>query len=363
LKALSWFCFCLAGLPAALMVWNLFLYRRPPVAAGVRLSVLIPARNEEANIAAAVSCALAQRDVDLDLVVCDDGSTDATSAILASITDPRLRVIRGDGLPSGWSGKQYACWRLAAEARHDVMLFVDADVRLARDACTRIGGFLMTHPELGLASGFPRQITVTWLEQLLLPMIHFLLLSYLPIAAMRRSPSVGLGAGCGQLMAVRRVAYDQAGGHAAIRGSLHDGIKLPRAFRSAGLGTGLFDAAPFATCRMYHTAAEVWSGLTKNATEGMATPRALPVWTALLGCGHVLPLILVFLGGGLPAILALGAGVGTRLVLAVRFRQPLLSALLHPLGVLTTLALQWAALARSKRGLKNDWRGRSYLAE
>jgi Glycosyl transferase family 2 len=359
---LAWFCFFLAVLPSALMVWNLSLYRIPPMTSGARISILIPVRDEEANVAAAVSHALAQRDVDVDLIVLDDGSTDGTSAILATFTDPRLRILRGGLLPAGWSGKQYACWTLAAEARHDLLVFVDADVRLAADACSRVAGFMLARPDIGLASGFPRQITVSWLEQLLLPLIHFLLLSYLPIAAMKRSSSVGLGAGCGQLMVARRAAYDAVGGHAAICRSLHDGIKLPRAFRAAGFETGLFDAAPFAACRMYRSAAEVWSGLMKNATEGMATCRGLPLWTVLLGCGQVLPVVLVLTGGGLPADLALATGIGSRLVLAARFRQPLVTALLHPLGVATILVVQWTALVRAGKGLKNTWRGRSYPA-
>src|SRR3546814_3618215 len=79
---------------------------------------------------------------------------------------------------------------------------------------------------------------------------------------------------CGQLIAVRRAAYERAGGHAAIRSSLHDGLTLPRAFRRCGLRTDLFDATEIASCRMYEGARAVWAGLSKNATEGMSTPRS-----------------------------------------------------------------------------------------
>ena len=108
------------------------------------------------------------------------------------------------------------------------MVFVDADVRLAPDALSRMVGHMQRHPDLGLASGFPAQVTVTWSERLLLPLIHFLLLGFLPIAAMRRHISPGFGAGCGQLFIARAGAYRDAGGHGAIRASLHDGITLPR---------------------------------------------------------------------------------------------------------------------------------------
>ena len=352
-----------AMLPLLLALWNLTLYRRPEPATGCpQISVLIPARNEERNIAAAVEAVLASEGVALELVVLDDASTDRTPEILAAITDHRLKVAAAPALPPGWSGKQHACAALGALARHELMVFVDADVRLAPDALARMAGEMQRRPELGLASGFPRQTVVTWSEQLLLPLIHFLLLGYLPMALMNRSPAASLGAGCGQLFIARRAAYERAGGHTAIRASLHDGIMLPRAFRTAGLMTGLFDATAFATCRMYRNSSEVWEGLTKNATEGMAKPVALPIWTLILGGGEVVPAILMLFSPGLISAAALACGIGLRLLLAWRFRQPVLSAILHPLGVAALMVVQWASLLRAVRGQPSTWRGRAYPA-
>jgi hypothetical protein len=353
----------LAAGPLLLALWNLALYRAPDRATACpSISVLIPARNEERNIAAAVQAVLASEGVALELIVLDDGSTDRTPEILAGIDDRRLRVERAPPLPPGWSGKQHACAALGGFARHDLLVFVDADVRLAPDALSRMAGAMERRPALGMASGFPRQIVVTWSEQLLLPLIHFLLLGYLPMARMNRSAAPALGAGCGQLIICRRAAYARAGGHAAIRASLHDGIMLPRAFRAVGQMTGLFDATGFATCRMYQTSAEVWEGLTKNATEGMAKPVALPIWTLILGGGQVVPAILLAVAPSLWAALALACGIGLRLVLAWRFRQPVSSAILHPLGVAALLVVQWASLLRALRGRPATWRGRAYPA-
>ncbi len=305
---------------------------------------------------------LASEGVELELIVLDDASTDRTPEILRRIDDGRLRVAAAPPLPPGWSGKQHACHVLAGLARHELMVFVDADVRLAPDAVARMAGFMQRH-KVGLASGFPRQVTESWAEVLLLPLIHFLLLGFLPIASMRRSLSPALGAGCGQLFIARREHYWRAGGHAAIRASLHDGITLPRAFRRAGAMTDLFDAGALARCRMYLNAGQVWEGLCKNATEGMAKPAALPIWTAILGGGQVLPALLVLLAPGPVAALALGCGIGLRLVLALRFRQPVVSALLHPLGVLVLLILQWWSLLRALAGVRATWRGRAYTAQ
>ena len=162
---------------------------------------------------------------------------------------------------------------------------------------------------------------------------------------------------------MRRDAYVRTGGHAAIRASLHDGLMLPRAFRRAGSMTRLFDASGFARCRMYANAAQVWEGLCKNATEGMAKPRALPVWTLILGGGQILPAVLMLAAPGWTAGLALLASVGFRLLLAARFRQPWVSALLHPLGIAALLVVQWWSLIRAARGRPATWRGRAYTAQ
>jgi len=369
--ALAMLSLVLALLPLGLAFVNQHLYRPPEESAppGTAVSILIPARDEAATIGAAVAAALANHDVALEVVVLDDHSTDGTAALVEAMarTDPRLRLERAPPLPPGWSGKQHACHALAGLARHPVLLFQDADVRLAPDAVRRIAGFLLAR-DAGLVSGVPRQETGTAAEVLVIPLIHLLLLGYLPMTAMRRRPDPRFAAACGQLIAVRRDAYERAGGHAAIRTSLHDGLTLPRAFRRAGIMTDLFDATDLATCRMYRGWDQVWAGFGKNATEGMATPAALPVWTLLLVGGHVLPWLLLAAAlvapvPGWALLLSAGgaaAGLRLRLMQAVRFRQSLAGALLHPLGVLVLLAIQWSALLRARRGRPALWRGRAY---
>jgi hypothetical protein len=136
---------------------------------------------------------------------------------------------------------------------------------------------------------------------------------------MRRSLHPAYAAGCGQLFVARREDYERAGGHAAARGLLHDGIHLPRVFREAGIATDLFDAAGIASCRMYHNAAEVWSGLTKNAVEGLAAPGKIVPASLLLLAGQVLPFALaaLALAGRIPTA---AAGRGAALPPAARRR-------------------------------------------
>jgi hypothetical protein len=308
--------------------------------------------------------------VTIEVVVLDDHSRDDTADVVREIAsrDPRLRLESAPALPNGWCGKQHACHTLAARATYDLLLFIDADVRLSPDAAARAVAKL-ERTGAALISGFPRQETGASLEALLIPLIHVMLLCYLPIPLMRwRTRMVALGAGCGQFFLARRSAYERAAGHAAIRASLHDGLALPRAFRAKGLATDIFDATDTAVCRMYHGNRACWSGLAKNATEGMASPGGIVVWSVLLLGGHVLPPMLLaqsLFEPTPPLVLALAttATIGVyavRVVGAVRFRQRPLSVLLHPLAVLLLVALQWHALLRKLLGRPAAWKGRVY---
>ena len=357
---IAWLSLLLALLPFSLTIWNLRQFTTPGLAHGLpRISVLLPARNEEKNIGAACAAILASFGVTLELIVLDDSSTDQTLPILQGIADRRLRIATAPPLPPGWSGKQHACHILSSLASYELLVFVDADVRLRPEALSRMAGFMQRN-DCALASGFPRQLVVTSSEQLLLPLIHFLLLGFLPMKLMQARTDPGFGAGCGQLFIARREPYFKAGGHAAIRASLHDGLTLPRAFRNAGFLSLLFDATSLAECRMYDGLPPLWEGLCKNATEGMAKPISLPIWTVLLAGGQILPALLIIFTPSWPAAIALTASIATRLILANRFRQPMISALLQPMGIAALLTIQWFSLLRPLWGGRPTWRGRAY---
>jgi hypothetical protein len=257
---------------------------------------------------------------------------------------------------------------LAGLARHDVLVFMDADVRLEPGGLRRAVGYLRDSGAQ-LVSGFPRQVTCTPLERALLPLIHFVLLGFLPMWRMRRSRHPAYGAGCGQLFVVERGAYEATGGHAAIRSTLHDGLALPRAFRAAGFRTDLFDGTAVARCRMYRSAREVWAGLGKNAHEGLAASApALLGTTLFLLWGQVLPLPLLvaafLLAAPAPivatAALAAALGPAVRAIASRRFRQPREGTLTHPLAIVLLLLVQWQAFTRHRRGAPVSWRNRSY---
>lgn len=381
-----------------LMAWrNAPLFQPPPpLSESARstasvlpaISVLIPARNEESSIAAAVESVLASQGVELELIVLDDHSEDRTAAIVRefAIRDSRVRLETAPPLPPDWCGKQHACYSLARLARHDILTFLDADVRLHPEALARMIAF-QQQSGAELVSGFPRQETGTVLEKLVIPLINWLLISYLPMAAMRSTRKPEFGAGCGQWFLTIRSAYEQVGGHAAVRHSLHDGVTLPRAYRRAGFRTDIADATDLAVCRMYRSAGQVWNGLAKNAREGLGAWPLILIWTVLLAGGQILPLVLLLLGldlmfkgliasrllsdwlapesslGETVTVLALLACLAVWLLrfwTTWRFRASWLGAVLHPVGVAVLLAIQWYATLRVWLGRPVGWKGRAH---
>ncbi len=387
--------FLLAALPCVLYFRNSRVFHRlatVPLTSPANISVLIPARNEATGIVISVKSVLANEGVELEVIVLDDQSTDGTDNIVRELLkqDTRLSLATAPPLPEGWSGKQHACYVLSKLAKYDTFVFLDADVRLQPNALASLKQFQLDS-NAELVSGFPKQETVGFLEQLIIPLINWLLLSYLPFDRMRTDKSPSLGAGCGQWFLTTRTAYETTGGHShpLVKNSFHDGIKLPRAYRQHGFRTDVADATDVATCRMYRTAGQVWNGFAKNAREGIGSPKGIWLWTFLLWAGHILPWMMVVVNffiaanidintmtsGGtglptpasaLPAKFQLAISLVTvvlsllpRIHAAVRFRQSWLGVLLHPLSILGLLVIQWYANIRAWVGKPVGWKGRT----
>lgn len=358
----AWIALALATFPAGMGIANLILVRPPRgrASADMLVSVLIPARNEEAHIAACLEAALASRGVAIEVVVMDDGSTDRTAEIVRAIaaSDSRLRLETAPALPPGWTGKVHACARLAEAARGTHLLFIDADVRLARDAAATMAGHA-ARSGAAMVTGVPRQVIGSLGEALTVPMINFLLFCYLPGGGRAFTRHPAMAAACGQLLLVERRAYEATGGHAGIRGVMHDALALARRMRAAGHATEIVEGAGLATCRMYGGFAESWHGFIKNAREGMATPVGLPVWTVLLAGAHLWPFVLL---PSTVAVLALALAFALRTAVTLRVREPWWTIPLHPATVAVALAIQWTALLRGMLGRPAGWKGRAYPA-
>jgi hypothetical protein len=369
-----WTALALAALPTAMIVCNLVIFRavapatRSSVAATLveKISVLIPARDEQRNIRTAVESALASDHPNFEVIVLDDASGDATASIVEGLArdDPRLSLIRGLPLPGGLCGKPYACAQLADAADGDVLIFVDADVRLSPDAIRRLALELeLDRGGASMLSGVPLQLTQSAGEKLIVPLIHFVLLGYLPLAAMRASTLPALGAACGQLVAVSRTEYFRTGGHRSIPTSMHDGLALARQFRRNGLRTDVADVTDIAVCRMYQDWRGVLGGFAKNAHEGLGSRLGILPWSLLLLGGQSLPLfVLPWLrepSQVLPAAAGVVLAYGGRALIAWRFERSWLGAALHPAGIAMLVAIQWYALLRRVCGKPIPWKNRA----
>lgn len=338
------------------------------------ITVCVPARNEEANLEACVRSILASTERAIEVLVYDDQSTDDTPNILARLiaSDPRVRAAAVTPLPAGWNGKQHACWRMSEQARGRWLCFSDADVRFEPTCLAGALAFAEAQ-KADMVSTFPRQITGSLAEKLAVPMIFFILFSYLPMPRMRTTRDPAASAACGQFILVSRAAYDKAGGHQAFKNSMHDGVKMPREVRKAGFHTDLFDGTHLLSVRMYRGLAQTWRGFAKNAFEGLGSVGLLLFITVVHLLAHVLPWVIVpwaLLGKLAPgsfqaptdlaalfAVSCVAMAVLQRFLLARRFEQGVTPVLLHPLGVLMMTAIQWHSLYLALTG-QRAWRGR-----
>lgn len=359
-------CFCLALIPFVVYVRNSAALSAPELSEErPSISVLIPARDEAGNIGAALKSVLAGGYPALEIIVLDDHSTDETAAIVRELAaqHPQIRLISGAPLPEGWCGKNFALSQLATAASHDWLLFMDADVRLHREALQRLAS-CATPDSPALTSGVPRQVTRGFFEQLMIPLIHFVLLGFLPMQRMRRTTDPSACAAIGQLLLCRRESYLAAGGHEAVAGKIHDGMALARQFRRCGLRTDLIDATPIASCRMYASPREVWRGLVKNTHEGLGAPALILPVTLLLAGGQIAPFVLRALHPvdspvSAWAALSIFLAYAPRAMAAIRFRQSWLGVLLHPVGIFLLLIIQWEGLFRHLLKRPVPWRGRT----
>jgi chlorobactene glucosyltransferase len=338
-----------------------------------RVSLLVPARNEARSIEGCVRGLLAQDYPALEVIILDDESTDDTGEILKRLTteDARLRVIHGQPLPPGWLGKNWACQQLSQAASGEYLLFTDADTchdpLMLHDS---IAAALATNADL--LSGMPHQEVKTWSEQLLVPILAWSFMAFIPIALAERVRAAFLSVSIGQFLLFRRSAYDQIQGHESVRDKVVEDFELARKIKKAGLQWRFVDATPRIHCRMYHNFREVFNGLSKNlyVVFGNIFFFAL-AWTALVISflepqlilllalvGVVLPIKLVLL-----SVLAIGQAILLWGLTDLRFGFPIKQAALYPVTIVLSVLIGLRSMFAHtfKRGV--TWKGRSVVAK
>jgi hypothetical protein len=267
-----------------------------------------------------------------------------------------VKVLTGEPLPPGWLGKPHACAQLAAAATGSVLVFIDADVRLAPHAVAAAVS-LLRGSGLDLVSPYPRQIAESMAERLMQPLLQWSWLTTLPLRWAERSHRPSSAAANGQFLVVDAACYRRVGGHTAIRSEVLDDVALLRAVIRAGGAGGMVDGTQLAVCRMYQDWASVRDGYSKSLWAAFGSPAGALAVTSGLSLCYVLP-PLAALGGSPVGLVGYVAAVAGRYVVAERTGgRSVPDAVFHPLSVLTLCWLTARSWRHHRRGTLT-WKGR-----
>jgi chlorobactene glucosyltransferase len=359
----------LAGVPVS---------TRDPGRTAPRVAVIVPARNEAANIGPCVESLSAQeypRDR-LTLIVVDDDSTDETAAIVAALArhDGRISPLRAPALPPGWKGKVHACCAGAAAAPQDAewLCFLDADMRAAPRAIASAVE-AASDRKLDLLTLAPRHELKSFAERLMLPCGLYLLGFYQDLEKVQAPQSDEVVA-TGQFMLLRRAAYEAVGGHAPVRDAICEDVELALLMKRRGYRVLLMDGNLLLSTRMYTGWSTLWPGFAKNLIQLLGGPGrtllAAPIIVALAWVAVCLPLedLASVLHGvsGAPLALALAA-LGSAALFglhvggAAHFRIPWWYGILFPLGY-TAGAVMALDSVRWRITRRVHWKGRVYTS-
>ena len=344
-----------------------------PVAGGELVSVIVPARNEAATIRTLLSCLLATRYHPVEIVVVDDRSTDDTAAVVSTVSDPRLRLIRGDELPQGWYGKPWACYQGFRAAQGSLLLFTDADTHHHPELLGRAVGAL-SQEGAGLVTVSPRQRCVTFWERVVMPQIWFLLaLRYHPPAVNRGRQEREVIAN-GQFILTTRQAYEAAGTHKVVSHEVAEDLALAQAYLRRGLKLHFAFAERLMETRMYQNLAQLIEGWSKNIYLGgrrsfpgqpllqALVPLMLTVAMLFWLAPPILLLCSTFIGGLRDvtgaAITASAASTLFWMLMCRQMQIPAIYGAGYPLGALMALYIVARSTWRGSRRV--EWRGRVY---
>ena len=339
----------------------------PSTVALGRVSVVIAARNEEADIGPTLDTLLAQDYPDLEVVVVDGGSTDGTRDAVRA-RGPRVRVLDEPPLPAGWVGKSWACWTGANATSGPWLLFLDADVR-THPAAVRTVLEWAGRERADLATIGLRVEMVGFWERLVLPLfIQRVLMFYRPPHMDR--PGRRAAMANGQFWLTRRAAYDAVGGHAAVRSHLVEDVAIACRYRDAGLRLRFAWTPTLGRTRMYRDRHEMFEGLLKN-NHGIefSAARQVGLVASLVGL-FLLPLGLLPLGLLTGSLVLTGLGAflyvalfGKHVAFARAVDAPAVYGLLYPVAVGWYIVLTATSLARGLRHRPVTWKGRTYSIE
>jgi len=326
------------------------------------VSVIIPARNEEAVIAACVSSLAGQPEI-AEIIVVNDQSTDGTADVVRGMMEkiPHLRLLETDGLPDGWVGKNHALWVGVQNVKSPWLLFTDADAEHEKDSVSRALQ-LAQGKGAALVSFSPEQTTETWYEKSLIPFVYLRLAQVYSFEKVN-DPKSPIAAANGQFLMMRRNVYDAIGGHSGVAGEVLEDVALAMRAKAAGHRIWFGSGKGIVHVRMYRSFQAMWQGWKKNLYRLMGgTPwvvfREIELstpWVALLAVlvGLKFPILLFV---GVLVLILRQASYGLDLA---RNQYPFSFIFYYMPAVALYVAVLWASYRSHVNG-RIDWKGRKY---
>jgi chlorobactene glucosyltransferase len=339
--------YLILGILLSITLLNAFLGPRlkagPDEHSNPKVSVLVPARDEERHIKDCLASLQKQNYQNLEIIVLDDNSHDQTLTIAKSFSqlDPRIKVYSGKPLPEGWTGKNWACHQLSELANGDIFIFTDADNRHEANAIIKTVAWI-EHFKLDLISAFPQQITKTLFEKLTVPTVDLFLYSFLPLWFTYLLPQPSLAAANGQWIAFRKKSYQQMGGHEKVKNQIVEDVELSRMAKKNKFKILTCSGSGIIYGHMYQSFKEVWLGFTKNLYGLVSHKIYIFVFIQLLLFTiFLLPYLLLFTSNWLSySLLAIIIGLAIRIALIFGFKHPpLVSIILHPISIFMTMII------------------------
>ena len=351
------------------VMWLRLNSRKPRLRRGRKVSVLVPARDEERTISACIDSLLDQSYANYEVIVLDDQSTDGTGEIIAGYQERfpgRVRAVRGEPLPdAGWTGKPHAMQQLAGHASGEYLMFTDADTVHGRESIAWAVTNLECH-RADCVSGYVFQEMNTLGELFIVPATYIMSAMLLPLWLITALPAPALSFAIGQLLMFRRSAFEAIGGYSRVRGQISDDLAIARELKKAGFREIFLDIRRHIRCRMYDGYRASFNGLSKNIYD-IAHHRSILFAAAvtLLVTFVVLPLAL------LPIQILTGAAGAERTIFCVAsfllawaialYDRGLQwwAPLLYPVLFIHLLYMAWWSFAHVLSGQGVKWKGRT----
>ncbi len=338
------------------------------------ISILIPARDEEANIANCLESLRKQDYPNYEILVLNDGSMDNTPDIVNRIAavDERVKIYNGEPLPKGWAGKPFACYQLAKKARGAWLLFVDADTVHTPDMLRCVLAQAI-ESKASLLSGFPRQMGNNLAQKAAIPVIYFIILSWLPLWWLQRpgknKPSLAIG----QFLLFPADDYWKIGGHSAVKSRILEDIWIGVEINKSGGRHIAIDLSPVVSCNMYRNIGEMWEGFIKWMYSVAVISTFALIGLIIAGYLFFLAPFYYFINELFltETSLAIRAVITSQVVIVFvmrwlvdnNFREPAISTALHPIGFSFLLASVVYGTARKILGMGIRWKDRLYSKE